>query len=102
MPSCLWMWSGLDTADDGGGMGPEGIRQCMSLGYSRKNTNTTIGQCKWVSFSFVSYIRWRTNDARICTQKILIKCTQKILIKCIQENTDLLYSEKYGSHVFKS
>jgi sensor histidine kinase regulating citrate/malate metabolism len=30
--------------DDGGGMGPEGIRQCMSLGYSRKNTNTTIGQ----------------------------------------------------------
>jgi hypothetical protein len=88
--------------DDGGGMGPEGIRQCMSLGYSRKNTNTTIGQCKWVSFSFVSYIRWRTNDARICTQKILIKCTQKILIKCIQENTDLLYSEKYGSHVFKS
>jgi hypothetical protein len=84
------------------GMGPEGIRQCMSLGYSRKNTNTTIGQCKWVSFSFVSYISWRTNDARICTQKILIKCTQKILIqctqkiliKCIQENTDLLYSEK--------
>jgi hypothetical protein len=38
------MWNGLDTADDGGGMGPEGIRQCMSLGYSRKNTNTTIGQ----------------------------------------------------------
>ncbi|KAH9324386.1 hypothetical protein KI387_004564, partial [Taxus chinensis] len=30
--------------DDGGGMDPDCIRQCMSLGYSRKNTNTTIGQ----------------------------------------------------------
>jgi len=25
-------------------MDPECIRQCMSLGYSMKNTNTTIGQ----------------------------------------------------------
>ncbi|KAK9265940.1 hypothetical protein L1049_003464 [Liquidambar formosana] len=30
--------------DDGGGMDPEGIRKCMSLGYSSKKTNTTIGQ----------------------------------------------------------
>lgn len=30
--------------DDGGGMDPDCMRQCMSLGYSRKNTNTTIGQ----------------------------------------------------------
>jgi len=30
--------------DDGGGMDPECIRRCMSLGYSMKNTNTTIGQ----------------------------------------------------------
>ncbi|KAL3701841.1 hypothetical protein R1sor_019863 [Riccia sorocarpa] len=30
--------------DDGGGMTPDTMRQCMSLGYSRKNTNTTIGQ----------------------------------------------------------
>ncbi|GBG78259.1 hypothetical protein CBR_g26290 [Chara braunii] len=30
--------------DDGGGMDPEGIRRCMSLGYSCKNTNLTIGQ----------------------------------------------------------
>lgn len=30
--------------DDGGGMDPDCIRQCMSLGYSMKNTNTTIGQ----------------------------------------------------------
>lgn len=30
--------------DDGGGMDPESIRRCMSLGYSMKNTNTTIGQ----------------------------------------------------------
>ncbi|XP_058074876.1 protein MICRORCHIDIA 2-like isoform X2 [Magnolia sinica] len=30
--------------DDGGGMDPECMRQCMSLGYSSKKTNTTIGQ----------------------------------------------------------
>lgn len=30
--------------DDGGGMNPEGLRKCMSLGYSSKKTNTTIGQ----------------------------------------------------------
>ncbi|EXC35504.1 hypothetical protein L484_026811 [Morus notabilis] len=30
--------------DDGGGMDPQGIRKCMSLGYSTKKTNTTIGQ----------------------------------------------------------
>jgi hypothetical protein len=30
--------------DDGGGMDPEGIRQCMSLGFSSKRSKTTIGQ----------------------------------------------------------
>ncbi|GMP27284.1 hypothetical protein CsSME_00003343 [Camellia sinensis var. sinensis] len=30
--------------DDGGGMDPECIRKCMSLGYSSKKGNTTIGQ----------------------------------------------------------
>ncbi|CAL8988810.1 unnamed protein product [Prunus brigantina] len=30
--------------DDGGGMDPEGMRKCMSLGYSTKKANTTIGQ----------------------------------------------------------
>ncbi|XP_047971089.1 protein MICRORCHIDIA 2-like [Salvia hispanica] len=30
--------------DDGGGMDPEGMRKCMSLGYSSKTSNTTIGQ----------------------------------------------------------
>ncbi|KAK2990451.1 hypothetical protein RJ640_011199 [Escallonia rubra] len=30
--------------DDGGGMDPESLRKCMSLGYSSKKTNTTIGQ----------------------------------------------------------
>ncbi|XP_038702683.1 protein MICRORCHIDIA 2-like [Tripterygium wilfordii] len=30
--------------DDGGGMDPEGMRKCMSLGYSSKKSNTTIGQ----------------------------------------------------------
>ncbi|KAL8257182.1 hypothetical protein R6Q59_029223 [Mikania micrantha] len=30
--------------DDGGGMDPDGMRKCMSLGYSTKKTNNTIGQ----------------------------------------------------------
>ncbi|CAH1421547.1 unnamed protein product [Lactuca virosa] len=30
--------------DDGGGMDPEGMRKCMSLGYSTKKSNNTIGQ----------------------------------------------------------
>ncbi|MED6113109.1 ATPase morc2 [Stylosanthes scabra] len=30
--------------DDGGGMDPEAIRKCMSLGYSSKKSKTTIGQ----------------------------------------------------------
>lgn len=33
--------------DDGGGMDPECMRQCMSLGYSSKKSSTTIGQCKF-------------------------------------------------------
>ncbi|KAH6777422.1 hypothetical protein C2S52_007123 [Perilla frutescens var. hirtella] len=34
------------SADDGGGMDPERMRKCMSLGYLSKTSNTTIGQCK--------------------------------------------------------
>ncbi|KAJ9147017.1 hypothetical protein P3X46_029223 [Hevea brasiliensis] len=30
--------------DDGGGMDPDSIRKCMSLGYSSKKSNKTIGQ----------------------------------------------------------
>ncbi|KAI4381743.1 hypothetical protein MLD38_007789 [Melastoma candidum] len=30
--------------DDGSGMDPDGLRKCMSLGYSSKKTNSTIGQ----------------------------------------------------------
>ncbi|MCL7042513.1 hypothetical protein MKW94_030664 [Papaver nudicaule] len=30
--------------DNGGGMDPQSMRQCMSLGYSSKKANTTIGQ----------------------------------------------------------
>lgn len=33
--------------DDGGGMNTDGIRKCMSLGYSSKKANTTIGQCNY-------------------------------------------------------
>eukprot|EP00249_Psilotum_nudum_P017714 c26454_g1_i1 orf=114-2621(+) len=34
----------LVIQDDGGGMDPDCMRQCMSLGYSRKTSNSTIGQ----------------------------------------------------------
>ncbi|MCO5607313.1 hypothetical protein L7F22_061506 [Adiantum nelumboides] len=34
----------LLVQDDGGGMDPDCMRQCMSLGYSQKTTKTTIGQ----------------------------------------------------------
>ncbi|KAK4417395.1 protein MICRORCHIDIA 2 [Sesamum alatum] len=34
----------LLVQDDGGGMDPECMRKCMSLGYSSKKSNTTIGQ----------------------------------------------------------
>lgn len=46
----LIMWQRLNgvhdsNADDGGGMDPNSIRKCMSLGYSSKKSKTTIGQC---------------------------------------------------------
>ncbi|XP_054824316.1 protein MICRORCHIDIA 2-like isoform X2 [Prosopis cineraria] len=34
----------LLVLDDGGGMDPESLRKCMSLGYSSKKSKTTIGQ----------------------------------------------------------
>eukprot|EP00250_Pteridium_aquilinum_P010246 c19241_g1_i2 orf=507-2678(-) len=34
----------LQVHDDGGGMDPDNMRHCMSLGYSRKTSNMTIGQ----------------------------------------------------------
>jgi len=34
--------------DDGGGMNPDKMRHCMSLGYSAKSkVKNTIGQCKF-------------------------------------------------------
>ena len=37
----------VENADNGGGMNPEKMRQCMSLGYSAKSKlANTIGQCK--------------------------------------------------------
>lgn len=49
-------------ADDGGGMDPELIRKCMSLGYSSKKSNTTIGQCNSYYLScfigFFSLTKW--------------------------------------------
>jgi len=33
--------------DDGGGMDPEGVRRCMSLGFSTKKSKNLIGQCMY-------------------------------------------------------
>lgn len=45
----LFNWEVLNiTTDDGGGMDPEGMRRCMSLGYSTKKGSTSIGQCNLV------------------------------------------------------
>jgi len=40
-----WCLLFFQLEDDGGGMDPDGLRKCMSLGYSSKKSNTTIGQC---------------------------------------------------------
>lgn len=41
--------------DDGGGMSPDSLRKCMSLGYSMKKANTTIGQCEYCVFPSLSH-----------------------------------------------
>jgi hypothetical protein len=67
-------------ADDGGGMDPDKMRQCMSLGYSAKSKiANTIGQCKplvleactnmfigcvfqlyrSINFLYIWFIRWK-------------------------------------------
>lgn len=51
MLSLLWVvYAKLSEmcSDDGVGMDPEGIRKCMSLGYSSKTSNNTIGQCELI------------------------------------------------------
>lgn len=35
-------------------MNPDSIRKCMSLGYSSKTSNTTIGQCNYCIYCFIS------------------------------------------------
>jgi hypothetical protein len=35
-------------------MDPEGVRQCMSLGFSTKKSKTTIGQCKFFFYKLNS------------------------------------------------
>lgn len=45
--------------DNGGGMDPDKVRQCMSLGYSLKSKlANTIGQCKWMSLSLYLFAIW--------------------------------------------
>lgn len=38
-------YDALQQEDDGGGMDPEIIRQCMSFGFSDKKSKSAIGQC---------------------------------------------------------
>lgn len=43
----LYVQTLFDVVDNGGGMDPDRVRQCMSLGYSVKSKSAnTIGQCK--------------------------------------------------------
>lgn len=43
------------SVDDGGGMDPDKLRQCMSLGYSVKSKiASTIGQCKFGGINYLN------------------------------------------------
>jgi hypothetical protein len=43
----MWYLWDASVLDNGGGMDPDKMRQCMSLGYSAKSkVANTIGQCK--------------------------------------------------------
>ncbi|KAF6987505.1 hypothetical protein CFC21_005142 [Triticum aestivum] len=53
--------------DDGGGMDPEGVRQCMSLGFSTKKSKTTIGQ---YGNGFKTSTMRLGADAIVCTRAI--------------------------------
>ncbi|KAG6399561.1 hypothetical protein SASPL_141042 [Salvia splendens] len=58
--------------DDGGGMDPEGMRKYMSLGYSSKTSNTTIGQL---------------DDVRILTN--LVPCLYHVIVDDVRVLTIL-------------
>ena len=45
----------LPQLDDGGGMGPEAMRCCMSFGFSDKKSKSAIGQCKDVMFFILHF-----------------------------------------------
>lgn len=44
----------ISILDDGGGMGPEAMRRCISFGFSDKKSKTTIGQCKLEIYRLLS------------------------------------------------
>lgn len=47
----FWSYDCIVAADNGGGMDPDKMRHCMSLGYSAKSkVANTIGQCKLLLF----------------------------------------------------
>ncbi|CAJ1942451.1 unnamed protein product [Sphenostylis stenocarpa] len=48
--------------DDGGGMDPNSIRKCMSLGYSSKKSKTTIGQYFDISGHWAEPIIYSSQD----------------------------------------
>lgn len=60
LPS-LWSFHCICFADNGGGMNPDKMRHCMSLGYSAKSkAANTIGQCKllllWWNFILIFFV----------------------------------------------
>ncbi|WOL04328.1 protein MICRORCHIDIA 2-like isoform X1 [Canna indica] len=54
--------------DNGGGMDPEGIRRCMSLGFSSKRSKTTIGQYG---------NGFKTSTMRLGADAIVFSCTNR-------------------------
>ncbi|KAG0474817.1 hypothetical protein HPP92_014503 [Vanilla planifolia] len=58
----------LLVQDDGGGMDPEGIRHCMSLGFSKKKSKATIGQLLPLSIAWAlgSYSLFESIQLVLC------------------------------------
>lgn len=54
-------------------MDPERLRKCMSLGYSSKTSNSTIGQCKHLEFQIIGL------GVLICITGIICFCAPLVL-----------------------
>lgn len=52
--------------DNGGGMNPDKVRHCMSLGYSAKSkVKNTIGQCKLIVLNSICYLLTTTQHRHL-------------------------------------